>query len=248
MTAPSPADFDEAFRDAISSPFLKTVMRAGLPDLPDWLDSYSFVPLAGLEHIADLLEVGTGSTVVDLACGLGGPGLVVAERTGADLLGVDFSIVATSHATSIARNRLPERVRYLVGLGDRLPLRDRAADAVVCIDALPFLDDLAAPELLRVVRPGGRIVVTAWERDVGAGDLSVIPDIGGALDAVGLRAVLVERHDDWLDQQVVIYREAIRLVESGTTDPATRALADEGEAVLGGIGSDRRVLAVAVRP
>lgn len=249
MTASAtPAEFDEAFGNVIRSRALNAIMRSGFPDLPEWIDSYDFVPASGLERIAMYLRAGPAATILDLACGLGGPGLWIAERIGARLLGVDFSVVGAGHAASVAASRLPGRAMYVAAHGNLLPLRDDAVDAVVCIDALRFLPDLALPELLRVTKSGGRVVITAWESDVSAEERPAIPDFGAALAGGGLRTVNVERHDEWLDGQQKVYEEAIRLVAAGSEEPAAAYLAEEGEQVLAERTTDRRVLVVAERP
>jgi ubiquinone/menaquinone biosynthesis C-methylase UbiE len=60
-----------------------------------------------------------------------------------------------------ARAKLPG-ARFLLGELTRLPLADACVDAAVCALALVHVADLGAAigELARVVRPGGRIIVS----------------------------------------------------------------------------------------
>jgi SAM-dependent methyltransferase len=60
-----------------------------------------------------------------------------------------------------ARAKLPD-ARFLDGDLTRLPLPDASVDAAVCALALVHVADLATAvgELARVVRPGGRVVVS----------------------------------------------------------------------------------------
>jgi ubiquinone/menaquinone biosynthesis C-methylase UbiE len=56
----------------------------------------------------------------------------------------------------------PGRVSWARAPADRLPFRDDGVDAVTCLEALEFVPDARAAlaECLRVLRPGGLLVVT----------------------------------------------------------------------------------------
>ena len=56
-------------------------------EYPERAEPYSYVSTSELERLAKDLSVGPGKTLADLGCGRGGPGLWVAERTGANLVG-----------------------------------------------------------------------------------------------------------------------------------------------------------------
>jgi ubiquinone/menaquinone biosynthesis C-methylase UbiE len=112
------------------------------------------------------LRVGPGDTLVDLACGQGGPGLWLARATGADLIGIDWSSVAVEDA----RRRAPDfvaagRTRFAVGHLAESGLPSGEADAVLCLDALVFAPDRVAAlrEVRRLLRAGGRFVFSATE-------------------------------------------------------------------------------------
>ncbi|HEY6590046.1 MAG TPA: methyltransferase domain-containing protein [Actinomycetota bacterium] len=112
------------------------------PDLPQEIEPYSFVSVGLLGHVADALGLSPGTTLVDLGCGRGGPGLWLAQARGARLIGVDFSAVAVQQATDRAvLFELAERARFVVGDLAATGLADGAADAVVAIDALHFAAD-----------------------------------------------------------------------------------------------------------
>jgi SAM-dependent methyltransferase len=94
------------------------------PDLPGEVEPFSFVSAVLLGHVARALGLSPGETLVDLGCGRGGPGLWLARRAGASLVGVDFSAVAVGQASrragpfglqGEARQHLP-----LAGLVDRV--------------------------------------------------------------------------------------------------------------------------------
>jgi SAM-dependent methyltransferase len=64
---------------------------------------------------------------------------------------------------AIVRDRLP-RAEVREGDLESLPFADASFDAVTAVNSVFYAADMAAAmrELTRVVRPGGRVVVTAW--------------------------------------------------------------------------------------
>lgn len=100
-----------------------------------------------------------GRSIVDVGCSEGALVRRLAAA-GADVVGVD------TQADVLARARAHEPVRgerYLEGTGQRLPLPDGSADAVLFIHSLHHvpeeLMDAALAEAARVVRPGGAVYV-----------------------------------------------------------------------------------------
>jgi len=159
---PTAAEFDSEFAAADRSPGLRRVWQRAAPDLPPEIEPYSFVSVALLDHLGDALALSPGTTLVDLGCGRGGPGLWLAQSRGATLIGVDFSAVAVQQATDrAALFGLAERARFVVGDLASTGLVDGVADAVVSVDALHFAADptAAAREARRLLRPGGRLVL-----------------------------------------------------------------------------------------
>ena len=105
-----------------------------------------------------------GERVIDVGCGTGNAA-IVAARAGAIAVGIDLS----ERLLDVARRRAgAEDLRAEFGVGDAagLPVSDGSFDAAVSVFGVIFADaEAAAGELLRVVRPGGRIVVTTWTTD-----------------------------------------------------------------------------------
>src|SRR5262249_62157058 len=66
--------------------------------LPPRLLSTSLLGWEGIAEAAAALRLSATGTLVDLACGRGGYGLEIAARTGARLIGVDFSAEAVRQA------------------------------------------------------------------------------------------------------------------------------------------------------
>jgi SAM-dependent methyltransferase len=94
--------------------------------------------------------------VLDAACGTGRWASYLADR-GHVVTGVDQSPAMLD----LARAKLPD-ARFLDGDLTQLPVEDASVDAAVCALALVHVADLttAIGELARVVRPGGRVIVS----------------------------------------------------------------------------------------
>lgn len=240
------AGFEEVFVAAARSAPLRRVFRKGFPDLPDWAQTFSFVPASGLLRLADALHLGPGRRMLDLACGAGGPGLLIAEHSGSEVVGIDFVEAGPRTARQTASQRDVEAA-YGVASGHQLPLRTASVDAAICIDAIRFIPGFGLEELRRVVRPGGFVGITAWRRPA----QDVFPSFGdpeSAFEAAGFEPLLMEFHPEWVDGQRTTYEAAIALEEAGETDPAVAMMAEEGREVLPVLKSDDRFALVARRP
>jgi SAM-dependent methyltransferase len=116
-----------------------------------------------LEPLIDRLGAVPGRSVVDVGCGSGRITGWLADRVGPDGLvcAVDREAEALEYA-AVALSANPRRsVEGWVADIVALPFADDTFDAAWCSRVLGYLADPAAAidELVRVVRPGGRIVV-----------------------------------------------------------------------------------------
>lgn len=103
-----------------------------------------------------------GERVLDVACGTGNAALLAAAH-GAQIAGLD----AAERLVEVARQRAAEQGaggEWVVGDATALPFDADAFDAAISVFGVIFAPDAAAAasELTRVVRPGGRVVVTGW--------------------------------------------------------------------------------------
>jgi ubiquinone/menaquinone biosynthesis C-methylase UbiE len=157
--------YDNMYSAIADSPVYRQIIHRAFPDLPEWLIPYSVSPsLALLERIAQALNIGPNSAFIDLACGLGGPGLWVCERTGASLVGVDFSEVGVGAATALARQQGIARASFVNADATHTGLPAKTFDGLMSIDAIQFMDPLGvATEIARLLRPGGVAAVTTME-------------------------------------------------------------------------------------
>ena len=103
--------FDGWYADMTGSPVKDEIQQRQL-GLPLNLVSTSLFGWAGIAEAAAGLGLFPGDTLVGLACGRGGYGREIAARTGARLIGVDFSADCTRPRAGAATGRhggLPHR-------------------------------------------------------------------------------------------------------------------------------------------
>jgi ubiquinone/menaquinone biosynthesis C-methylase UbiE len=250
---PTAAGFDEGFAAIAASPGVRRVWEAVDPDLPPEIEPFSFVSVDLLGHVAHALALAPGQTLVDLGCGRGGPGMWLARSQGVSFIGVDFSAVGVRQASDRAMLfGLADTARFAVGDLAATGLADAVADAVVSIDALHMAPDLAAAgrEVLRVLRPGHRLVLTSWQPRTP--EDSRLPsrlriDWVAALRSVGFIDVQVESRPEWHELFVRVYRVALDLGDPGG-DVALAGLQDEARRHLPLAELVDRVVVTATRP
>jgi SAM-dependent methyltransferase len=186
-----------------------------------------------------------------VACGRGGYGLEVGARTGARLVGVDFSAEALCQAREQAL-RLGAEADFRIGDLAATGLDAGSADAVLCVDAIHFApqSDAAYGEIRRVLAPGGRAVLTCWEPLDWDDDR--LPErlrrvgLGAGLTAAGFGDVEVCDRPGWRACERAMWEEAA-VLDPGD-DPALRSFHDEGVRSLEIFDLVRRVIATASAP
>jgi SAM-dependent methyltransferase len=215
--------------------------------LPSEVVSNSLLTWAGIAEVAAALRLAPGQTLVDLACGRGGYGREIARRTGARLVGLDFSAVAVTIAARRTGQR--DRARFCVGDFTAIGLRDHSADAVMCIDAIQFSDPplTALGECRRILASGGRLAVTAWE-PIGPVDQR-LPErtrrmnLARDLAEAGFGQIEVTGKPDWYAAERTLWKAAAQADANG--DPALVSLQEEGTRALATFDVKRRVFATA---
>jgi len=115
-----------------------------------------------------------GSRVLDVGCGIGGSARILAAHYGFDVLGISISPAQIARARELTPADLPG-CRFAVMDALCLDLPDHGFDAVWSVEAGPHMPDKQryADEMLRVLKPGGLVVVADWNRrDPGDGPMS----------------------------------------------------------------------------
>jgi SAM-dependent methyltransferase len=110
------------------------------------------------------LDLSVGNTLLDVACGAGGPALRIAFTTGCSVVGIDVHEQAVTTASSFAAQRgLAERSKFrCTDATGPLPFSDSSFDAIICIDAINHFPDRPSliAEWARLLKLGGRLLFT----------------------------------------------------------------------------------------
>jgi len=228
--APEPTDWRQIFESTYStaaSPTQERIWREVLGDeYPEGIDPYSYVSRSELERFAAESRVGPGDVLVDVGCGRGGAGLWVSGATGAALVGIDIAesalVAARERADAMGRTD----ATFQRGEFESTGLDDGSADAVMSIDALLFTPSKAAAlvELRRILRPGGRLVLTSWDyHSQPAGRPPQVADHRPLAEAAGFDVLAYDTTADW--------HERTERTGNGLLDAAAELAAESGETV-----------------
>ena len=110
------------------------------------------------------LELGAGKTLLDVACGSGGPALRIAAATGCSIVGIDLhdQAIGTAKLLAAQRNQEEHSQFLVVNATEKLPFSDATFDAITCIDAINHLPDRprVIAEWARLLKPGGHLLFT----------------------------------------------------------------------------------------
>ena len=244
---PSAEHFDQWYSDMAGQSSGDGV-KPRLLGLPDRVVSSSLLSWDGIAEVVEALRLQPGDRLLDLACGRGGYGMEIATRTGAKLIGVDFSGEAITQAVALAHRLGIDGTEFRVGDLADTGLPTRRSMLVVCVDSIQFKPEVATfQEMHRVLAPGGRVVLTTWEA-IDRSDERVLErirvvDVRSALEQAGFVDIEVRDRPEWLSIERALWEDAVRL-DPGD-DPALQSFHDEGVRVLPGLDLTRRVLASA---
>jgi ubiquinone/menaquinone biosynthesis C-methylase UbiE len=250
MTRDWRALFEATYATA-ASPIEERIWRSVFgDDYPEGVDPYSFVTGPELERISREVQVGPGDTLVDVGCGRGGAGLWVAAATGATLIGIDIAETPLVDARRRAA-AMDADATFRRGEFEATTLEDGAADAIMSIDALLFTPNKAAAfvELRRIVRRGGRLVMTSWDyHRQPAGRPPQVSDHRLPAAAASFEILAYETTDRWRERQELIGRGLLEVAdelaaEAGEDVAEVRASIEEMNATVEAM--TRRFLLVA---
>ncbi|MEU4834417.1 class I SAM-dependent methyltransferase [Streptosporangium sp. NPDC023615] len=125
----------------------------------DWAEIQEAQCTPLFEAALSEMNVGPGTTVLDVGCG-SGLALAIAAGRGATVSGLD----ASPELLRIARRRVPAAVELRTGHLDRLPFDECAFDVVMAYNALRYAADPVATVagFARAAKPGGVVCVGGW--------------------------------------------------------------------------------------
>jgi sarcosine/dimethylglycine N-methyltransferase len=180
------------------APYDRALQRARLAAYPpgEFVGQESFMRASEIRYVAARAGITSGASVLDLCCGVGGPGLLIARELKCSYTGVDSSAAAVR----IARGRA-------AGLDCRFhisrvpPLPRGPYDVVLLLETmLAFPDkDTLLSEIATVLPDGGRFAFTMEEGHPLTGAeraimpeadtvrLVSLPDMLASLERAGLR-------------------------------------------------------------
>ncbi|MFE7132683.1 class I SAM-dependent methyltransferase [Streptomyces sp. NPDC057638] len=119
-------------------------------------------------HVLDAAGPPDRASVLEVGCGLGMGGVVTlreyhpATVTGMDIHPDQLRRARATHADLLRRE--PERLRFVQGAAEDMPVADAAFDTVISVEAAQHFPDLDAfaRETARVLRPGGRVALASF--------------------------------------------------------------------------------------
>lgn len=105
-----------------------------------------------------------GSTLLDVGCGIGGSSRILAQDYGFNVTGITISPQQVKRAQDLTPPGVS--AKFLVDDAMALSFPDASFDVVWSVEAGPHMPDKAifAKELMRVLKPGGVLVVADWNQ------------------------------------------------------------------------------------
>lgn len=157
-------------------------------------------------HLFDLMNLGPGSVVLDVGCGLGGPARTAAEERKWRVTGVDLTAELISVALELTKwLKLSEGVEFKVCSATQMPFADCAFDAAYMIHVGMNLSDKESVfrEVSRVLKSGGKFGIydlmqgdlgplefpLPWANDEVTSFTEPVEKYEGALTAAGFEVV-----------------------------------------------------------
>jgi len=163
-----------------------------------------------------------GTTVLDVGCGIGGSSRILARDYGFAVTGITISPQQVKRALQLTPEDM--EVKFLVDDAMAMSFPDASFDVVWSIEAGPHMPDKAifAKELLRVLKPGGMLVVADWnQRDDRLDPLNVWE-----------RPVMRQLLDQWSHPAFASIEEFSELLEATGLVEGSVTTADWTEATL----------------
>lgn len=212
------------------APFVEALRHARVSAYPpgEYVEQESFMRAREIRALAERAAVGPGVPVLDLCCGVAGPGRFITRELGCDYLGVDLSASAIDIARASARD-LPCRFEVM----EVPPVPSGPFEVVLLLETMlafrdkkPLLQDISG-----ALATGGRFAFTMEEGiPLTAPERAQMPDADTVwltpreemLDLLEQTGLAVRWEEDWSAS----HREvADALIDAFTADAADIAAA-----------------------
>jgi SAM-dependent methyltransferase len=170
--------------------------------------------------------------VVDLGSGAGMDAFLAAKQVGPTgrVIGVDMTDAMLERARENAQKSGCTNVEFRKGTIEDLPLEGESVDAIIsnCVINLSPEKDKVYREAYRVLRPGGRIMVSdiVLERPLPAEILQSVDAYLGCVGGASLRSVYLRTIEEAGFREVRITREARFTDAIALDDPQVREAMD----------------------
>lgn len=179
-----------------------------------------------------LASLREGETVLDLGSGPGLDCFLAADRVGeaGKVIGVDMTPEMLERARENARRGGYRNVEFRLGEIENLPVADGSVDVVIsnCVINLSPDKPRVFREAYRVLKPGGRLVVTdivlrgELPQKVRESTAAYVGCIAGA----ALREDYLRMIEEAGFQEVEVIEESVFLLDCMANDPSARAVAE----------------------
>lgn len=200
----------------------------------EFVGQESFMTAGEIRELAVQAGIGPGVAVLDLCCGIAGPGRFITRELGCTYLGLDASV----SAVAIARERAGDLpCRFAVAPVPPVP--PGPFDVVLLLETMLAFEDKDAllGAIAAAVRPGGRFAFTLEEGSpLTAAERAAMPDADTVwLTPLDEMVASLERAG-----LVVTWREDHSRAQRATAHALAAAFAADAEAIAAAVG--RRAL------
>jgi SAM-dependent methyltransferase len=223
------------------APFVHALHGARAAAYPpgEFVEQESFMCASEIRALADKAGIASGVAVLDLCCGIAGPGRFITRELGCTYLGVDYSASAIAQARQSAGD-LPCRFDV-----SRIPpIPSGRFDVILLLETMLAFPEKTGllQEISRVLVPGGRFAftmeaglpLTKLERksmpDADTVWLTPLPEMLSYLERVGLA---VRWQEDWSRPHSAVADSLLGAFTSDATDIAVEIGHEALEELLG---------------
>lgn len=201
-----------------------------------WGESFHFAPLYPDKpfkesirlhetYLADRLDIKPGMRVLDIGCGIGGPLALIAQHTGAAVVGLNNNHAQVEKARNRAANaNLELPADFIISDYMHIDAPDASFDRAYAIESMPHATSKgqAFAEAYRILKPGGLFASYDWcvtsrfdpadadhqhiKREIMIGnalpDISLPQDVDRALEEVGFEILVNDDLSETIDTGV----------------------------------------------